>query len=194
VLDGERLALVVPDDERAATGDVGERQVRGVAGVRRREHVGRARKHPRDLEQRVDRDTRERDTELRPGGHTVDVAGEGRGLERMDLVPAPRRGTLDETLDRERPGRGVEARRDLSGQHRPVLPRVVLTGWEPFVSCPATAGEPSGESRHDNRLPHFISLHSSTAPASRTAHAPAHRTRHNGPREPGRESPTDSPR
>ena len=64
----------------------------------------------------------------------MDVTRVGRRRERMDLVPRPRDGAIDEPFDRERPRRGVELRCRLRGQHRPLPPRVVLAGRQARIT------------------------------------------------------------
>src|SRR3954464_12743301 len=54
VLDGQRLPVELPDHPGLAAGDVLERQVRGVAGLRRRHDEVRLGGGPGDLQQGVD--------------------------------------------------------------------------------------------------------------------------------------------
>ena len=151
----QRLAVEVPHDPRLAAGHVGERQVRGVARVREREHVRRGRQRAGRVEQRVDGNAREGHAELRPRRHAVDVAGVRRRRQRVDLVPGPRRRAARRARRPERPRRGVEARRDLRGEYRPAVPVSYWPGGSRASRRAATAGEASRESRHGYSLPCF---------------------------------------
>src|SRR5690242_4330057 len=111
VVDRQRLALVRPHDPRLASRQVRQRQVRRIAGGRRREDEGCRGQRPGGIEQRVDADPAEARPELGPGGNAVDVAVELRRRQPMRLVPRPGSGLRNETVDGDRPPLLIQPRR-----------------------------------------------------------------------------------
>src|SRR3954463_6355735 len=149
VLDRQRAAVEVPDHPGLAPGDVLERQVRGVTGLRRCHHEVRLGGGASRLQERVDADPREPGVELRPGGDAVDgTAGLRRG-QPMRLVPGPGGRGLHPAVDGHAPRLRRDPRRGLGREHRPVGTDVVLPGWQAGVALPAAAEESAGSSWHD---------------------------------------------
>src|SRR4051794_6638816 len=134
VLDRQGLTVELPDHPGLAAGDVLDRQVGGVAGLRRRHDEAPLGGGPGDVQQRVDADAAEPGVELRPGRDAVDVTAVLGAGQRMRLVPAPGGRVLDLAVDADAPRLGRDPRRRLGGEHRPVTAHVVLAGWQPRVA------------------------------------------------------------
>ena len=99
------------DDPGLAAGEVREREVGRVAAVGERHRERALRLDP--LEQGVDRDAAEARAELRPLGHAVDVAGDGREPARVELGRVPRRPRRRTSLRHPLRDQVVEARHQL---------------------------------------------------------------------------------
>ena len=123
----QRLALKVPCDPSPAPGHVREREVGGVPGVRKRQDMGRSGQWLRRLQEGVNRDAAEIDSELRPGRNAMYIPVERGWLEGVDLLPAPRHRLSHQTLDLEGPRCQIQLRCYLSREDRPVLSHVVLS-------------------------------------------------------------------
>src|SRR5271156_5195158 len=102
--------------------------------MRERDHVARLAIYTRDVEERVDRDTTERHAQLGPGRDAVNIAGIGRSGKGVDLFPSPSRRASHQTLDGERPRVHIEMWCDLCGKNGPLVPRVVLTRWQSWIT------------------------------------------------------------
>src|SRR5438270_4288714 len=125
VLGRERLAVVLIGNESLSVDDVGQREIRGVAAVRERDDESRPAVELHVLEEHVRGDAAPARVELRPLGHAADVLHELLRRELSELVPGPLRRLLHQTLDAERPGAYVGARRRARGEDRKVLDEVL---------------------------------------------------------------------
>src|SRR5918993_1335920 len=168
VLDGQRLPVELPDHPRLAAGDVLERQVGRVAGLRRRHDEVRLGGPPGGLQEGVDADPREVGVELRPGRDAVDVTAVLRRRQPVRLVPRPGGRVLDHAVDGDAPRLRGDPRRGLGRQHRPVAADVVLTGGQPRVARTA-AEKSSGGTGHVGHSPTAVVWRAITPAALSTA-------------------------
>src|SRR5262245_26104836 len=87
----ERLALVLPDDERLSFQQILYREVGRVAPVAKCHHVRRRWVlEPGHLEDAINGDAAPLGVELRPARHAVNIHDDLRRTERTKLFPAPR--------------------------------------------------------------------------------------------------------
>jgi hypothetical protein len=119
------LTLERVGDDRLVGGDVGQRQVGGVAVLGVFDHVRRTPLHTCALEQVAHAHTRPRGVELAPLRHAVDVEGEGGGWHRLQLVEADRERLVHQAVDRQRPLAGRIRGYVADVQHREAFRQVL---------------------------------------------------------------------
>ena len=151
VLACERLTLVLPDHPGLTARHILKWEVRCIPGVGCGQYVGRRHGWSSRGKEGVDGNSSKGDPQLRPGRHAVDIAAVGRVRKSSDLFPRPFHWLLNQTPDREGPGRRRDRRRGLGREHRPIPTHVILT-WRQTRVAIASAVESSRE-LHDQTLP-----------------------------------------
>ena len=135
VISPERFPVVTVDHPRLSAGQIGQRQVGGVAPVTEGGDVRPGGLHV--LEQGVHRDPGPTGVELRPTGDAMDVDRHVLARQRLELRPGPPGALLDLALDAKVPAVQVGPRRGAGRQDREPLTHVVLARGQSGIAIRA---------------------------------------------------------